>query len=214
MVTVNRITWQDFDVLDSMLAVLSPLRKMTDLLSGEKFVTVSIIKPLLNYLYSEILVEKEGETNLTLEMKSRIKAKLEACYETAEIDDFLSLCSFLDPRFKLSVLTKEEEVKREVIIRDIKKEMLELCQQIHNDQNPASQSTSVSECSTSLSDTIHTTQPVSKKTKMVVTLGNILGKQQVRSTLSLSERVKQELDLIFIAYVYGYIVLIYQIKIK
>ena len=165
-------TWQDFDVLDSMLAVLSPLRKMTDLLSGEKFVTVSIVKPLLNHLYSEILVEKEGETNLTLEMKSRIKAKLEECYETAEIDDFLSLCSFLDPRFKLSVLTKEEEVKREVIIRDIEKQMLELCQQIHNDQNSASQSTSVSECSTSLSDTIHTTQPVPKKTKMMVTLGN------------------------------------------
>ena len=96
MVTVNRITWQDFDVLDSMLAVLSPLRKMTDLLSGEKFVTVSIIKPLLNYLYSEILVEKEGETNLTLEMKSRIKAKLEACYETAETDDFLCVL-FLIP---------------------------------------------------------------------------------------------------------------------
>ena len=46
-----------------------------------------------------------------------------------------------------------------------------------------------------MSDTIHTTQPVPKKTKMMVTLGNILGKQQVRSTLSLSERVKQELDL-------------------
>ena len=46
-------------------------------------------------------------------MKSRIKAKLEAWYETAETDDFLSLCSFLDPRFKLFVSKLALEVRLE-----------------------------------------------------------------------------------------------------
>ena len=34
-------TWQDFDVMDSILAALAPLRDMTDLLSGESYYNIS-----------------------------------------------------------------------------------------------------------------------------------------------------------------------------
>jgi hypothetical protein len=62
-------TWQDYDVLDSISVALKPLKEMTDALSGDKCVTVSAVKPLLNYVTTDILVEKEGDSELTKEMK-------------------------------------------------------------------------------------------------------------------------------------------------
>ena len=49
---------------------------MTDALSGEKCVTVSAVKPLLSYLTSEVLVDQEGDTELTKEIKERVKVDL------------------------------------------------------------------------------------------------------------------------------------------
>ena len=36
-------TWQDIDVLESVDRALSPLHELTDILSGEQYVTVSAI---------------------------------------------------------------------------------------------------------------------------------------------------------------------------
>jgi hypothetical protein len=43
-------TWQDFDDLESVVADIEPLRDLTDMLSGEKHVTCSAIKPFLGHL--------------------------------------------------------------------------------------------------------------------------------------------------------------------
>ena len=61
--------WQNCHILDSISAALKPLKEMTDALSGEKCVTVSAVKPLLNYITTDILVEKEGDSELTRKMK-------------------------------------------------------------------------------------------------------------------------------------------------
>jgi len=53
-------SWQDMQVLESIKSALSPLHSFTDLLSGEKHVTVSAVMPLLHHLYSEILLSSEG----------------------------------------------------------------------------------------------------------------------------------------------------------
>ena len=62
-------TWQNCDVLDSISAALKPVKEMTDALSGAKCVIVSAVKPLLNYITTDILVEKGGGSELTKEMK-------------------------------------------------------------------------------------------------------------------------------------------------
>ena len=38
-------SWQDFDVMEAVVATLSPLGELTDVLSAEKNVTVSVIRP-------------------------------------------------------------------------------------------------------------------------------------------------------------------------
>ena len=51
--------WQDCDVIDSVIVVLSPLEQLTDLLSGEKRVTCSVVKPLIKHIIENILSDKE-----------------------------------------------------------------------------------------------------------------------------------------------------------
>ncbi|KAL1274369.1 hypothetical protein QQF64_027183 [Cirrhinus molitorella] len=54
-------TWQDTVVLESISAALHPLQDFTDALSGESYVNVSYLKPVLHLLKSETLAEKEDD---------------------------------------------------------------------------------------------------------------------------------------------------------
>ena len=108
------------DVLESVVAVLSPLREFTDLLAGEKKVTVSAILPLLHHIQNTILTNTPGESNLTKEIKARIKSDLENRY-SEEITLFLRVCTFLDPRFKLTQESNTSII--EAIKQTVKDEM-------------------------------------------------------------------------------------------
>ena len=91
-------TWQDCDVIDSVIVILSPLHQLTDLLSSDKRVTCSVIKPLIKHIFESILSDKEEDTTLTQEMKSVIKQDLQNRYSGRETSTFLDLCSFLGLR--------------------------------------------------------------------------------------------------------------------
>lgn len=43
-------TWQDMDVLTSIHKALHPLQEFTDALSGEEYVSISYLKPVLHHL--------------------------------------------------------------------------------------------------------------------------------------------------------------------
>ena len=93
-------TWQDLDVLQSILKAIEGFKDLTDLLSGEKRITCSAIKPLIKVINDKIVIPQDDDSALTLEIKGRIKADLESRYESSEISLLLDVCSFLDPRFK------------------------------------------------------------------------------------------------------------------
>lgn len=42
------LSWQDVDVLEAVKKVLSPLKDFTDALSGEQYVSISYLKPVLS----------------------------------------------------------------------------------------------------------------------------------------------------------------------
>ena len=54
-------TWQDIDVLQSIHQALSPLCNLTDILSGEDYVTVSAVIPLMDLINNNFLKETEEE---------------------------------------------------------------------------------------------------------------------------------------------------------
>lgn len=57
--------WQDIMVLESVTAALKPLQNFTDTLSGEAYVSVSYLKPVIHLLNTEVLNPKESDTKLT-----------------------------------------------------------------------------------------------------------------------------------------------------
>ena len=61
-----------------MLEAVKGLKDLTDLLSGEKRVTCSSIKPLIEVVNDKIVTPKDDDTELTVEIKQRIKNDLES----------------------------------------------------------------------------------------------------------------------------------------
>lgn len=57
-------TWQDIDILESVSKSLGPLLNFTDALSGEDYVSVSYVKPVLYLFYASVLLMQEEETDL------------------------------------------------------------------------------------------------------------------------------------------------------
>ena len=55
-------TWQDLEVLTTIDQVLSPLSNLTNILSGEEYVTVSAILPLLQLIDTKLLQEGTRQT--------------------------------------------------------------------------------------------------------------------------------------------------------
>ena len=53
--SVNLLSSLDFNVINSMISVLKPLKKLTDVLAAEKRVSVSAVKPLVQSICNKIL---------------------------------------------------------------------------------------------------------------------------------------------------------------
>jgi len=69
---------------------------MADALSVERCATISAVKPLLNHLVTEVLVNSENDGKLMKEIKERIKVYVECRYasQDADVDHLLQLSCF------------------------------------------------------------------------------------------------------------------------
>ena len=92
-------TWQDVEVLESLKAAFGSLADFTDMLSGEKRVTLSALKTVMHILKTEVLTESLDDTTLTADVKCRILDYMEEKYSDSEISKLLNLSSYIDPRF-------------------------------------------------------------------------------------------------------------------
>ena len=91
------LSWQDIDILESANKALAPLKEFTDIMSGETYVTVSAIKPILKHLEEDVLAENDDDTTLTRDIKQRVIGSLTARYSDAKVNQILNMASFLDP---------------------------------------------------------------------------------------------------------------------
>lgn len=110
-------TWQDVSVLESINAALKPLADFTDVFSGEKYVTVSSVKPVLDLLKGELLSPDPKDTILTENIKTKMCAVLDQKYSPAKLQELLRKATLLDPRYR-------GHFGEEAIIFDTKDELL------------------------------------------------------------------------------------------
>ena len=77
--------------------MLKPISDFTDILSTEECVTASCLKPLLNHLHNEALVQNEGDTTLKSDNQERIKEYTKKKYEVESVINTLNISCYLDP---------------------------------------------------------------------------------------------------------------------
>ena len=94
------LTWQDKDVLESMDNVLFQLLSLTDILSGENYITISSVLPMNELLKNTLLKDSDDDTELTRTLKQVIKDDMNSQYSSSEATQLLKISSFLDSRFK------------------------------------------------------------------------------------------------------------------
>jgi len=100
----------DMTILETVREVLHPLNSFTDALSGEKDPTLSSVLPLKWKLLSYLTEEEED--NLSHDMKEKIRTDFIGRYESNRpLDIVLDTATFLDPRFKDTFVSLEEDVK-------------------------------------------------------------------------------------------------------
>ena len=103
-------TWQDIQVLTAMHQALSPLSSLTNMLSGEEYVTVSAILPMLKLIETKLLKDEAGDAQLTKDIRSHIQQDLNSRYTIPKISamtlKILQVATFLAPRSSvISVMT-------------------------------------------------------------------------------------------------------------
>jgi len=101
------LTWQDMDVLESVNKAVSPLVEFTDALSGEQYVSVSYLKPVLHLFNEQVLKAQDDDTQLTKDIKVRILDYLNEKYADQSTQELLDMASLLDPRFKTTYIEAE-----------------------------------------------------------------------------------------------------------
>ena len=88
---IHLLSLLDFDVIDSVIAVLKPLHELTDLPAAEKRVSVSAVKPLVASICSKMLGLTDDDTELAKDMKDRIKCDLLQRYSDPHTNQLLSV---------------------------------------------------------------------------------------------------------------------------
>ena len=167
---IHLLSLLDFDVIDSVIAVLKPLHELTDLLAAEKRVSVSAVKPLVASICSKMLALKDNDTELAKDMKERIKCDLLQRYSDADTNQLLSVCSFLDPRFKKRLT--EEDMR--ISIEFLKKELLDF-----EDSSEDGASASLSE-------------PRTKRSAWSRILGD--GPEEIPANITTQDKITQEIE--------------------
>ena len=174
-------TWQDIDVLKAIHEALSPLSSLTDMLSGEEYVTVSAVLPMLTLISDELLKDEQSDTQLTKDIKRRIREDLNTRYSAVpeKTTEILKIATFLDPRFKTNYIKGTD-------LEDIKQVLVDEAPDIVKNDTP---SATTSSSGPSTSD-----PPPVKKRNLGSLFKNKEQDQEQMPVLSVEQRILVELE--------------------
>nr|XP_054592253.1 E3 SUMO-protein ligase ZBED1-like [Nothobranchius furzeri] len=127
-------TWQDLEVLEATNKAVKPLQDFTDALSGESYVSVSCIKPVLHLFKTSLLLPEEEDLELTKTIKANIMRYLESKYCDLEKEELLDMASLLDPRFRTTYI---DASKLEVVKKRAVSEISALCNSTTEEAGPS-----------------------------------------------------------------------------
>ncbi len=154
------LTCPDIAVLESINAALKLVAEFTDVLSNEKVVTASSVRPVLRLLTNDLLDPSPEDSELTKNLKAKMIAVLKDKYKGQKM---LSKATTLDPRYRNNF---EEE--------DIRDELIKEIMQITEDQPENTQTEETLNAGEGAS-----AAPAGKK----MNLAQLLGKRKAKATI-------------------------------
>ncbi|XP_053313333.1 E3 SUMO-protein ligase ZBED1 [Spea bombifrons] len=91
----------EWNIIEGLVDLLQPFKQVAEMLSMSKYPTISMVKPLLHMLLNTSLNIKETDLKEVSMAKEVIAKALSSTYQQMpEIDMFLNVATFLDPRYK------------------------------------------------------------------------------------------------------------------
>ncbi|CAL9695097.1 unnamed protein product [Knipowitschia caucasica] len=111
------LTWQDIEVLEAIQKALKPLQDFTDAFSGEAYVTLSYVRPVLHLFNNRLMASEEGDSELCKSIKTKVVDYLNNKYADPTTSDLLDIASLLDPRFRAKYISCDHDhMERRVIL--------------------------------------------------------------------------------------------------
>lgn len=109
----------DWATVAALVELLRPLQQVAEALRACRYPTVSMVKPLLHMLLGTALAPRDTDARDIAAAKELVAKELAATYrESPELDMFLNVATFLDPRYKrvpfLSALERQHVETRVV----------------------------------------------------------------------------------------------------
>ena len=87
----------DWVIIDGLIGVLKPFQKATEAISGEKYSTISTVKPLLFKLLKVILKVSDSDSPTNKRIKEVVSSDLSTRYDEGCIQQLLNVVTYLDP---------------------------------------------------------------------------------------------------------------------
>ena len=101
----------EISVAEELIVVLKAFHDATEIISGEKYPTIEMVRPLLKKIEA-ILAIKENDGALVKQIKSEIRKDIGKRYQDEDINTLLKLAMFLEPRDAIFKCCREATSER------------------------------------------------------------------------------------------------------
>jgi len=180
----------EISIAEKLIVVLKAFDDGTEIMSGEKYPTIGLVRPLLKKV-EVILTDKEDDTTLVKQIKGAIKRDIDQRYLDDEISVVLTVAMFLEPRFKeMPFLTRRE---KEVVKQTVKSELQTLIEEVQTMEGAQCHTQEEQEVGTSESFQAES-EPQAKKKKLELFFEDIMGNGSSEGNQSAEEIATAEVD--------------------
>ena len=125
----------EWHTLEDLVKLLEPFKNATEIMSGQKYPTLSCLGPILADLQEKIQVNPL-DSKAMKDAKEAMRTDLSGRYQDPALVALLQKAAFLDPRFKTLVHLPSESAADVVAV--IRSEMIEFLQQEADESNKSS----------------------------------------------------------------------------
>ena len=91
---------EEWITIDGLISVLKPFQNATEAMSGERYSTISTVKPLLFKLLKVTLEVTDSDSQTIKRIKEVVSSDLQHRYSEKCIKQLLNVATYLDPRYK------------------------------------------------------------------------------------------------------------------